>query len=172
MFNIFTIAFVAVVVAIILAIVITRHTPPGFVNRVPPEDDAADPSRFIQSFAAVEDTAQRICDENNLKVTEKMKVSEQETYWLAHCNNPVFYGQYVFGFFQVSSPELCVTMSSLLEFKDFVKSAGSTKGFYFTNGFFTRDVHQPLEGPKVALYNARKIGEERLRMGVAWQFVK
>jgi len=43
----------------------------------------------------------------------------------------------------------------------------STKGFYFSTGYYTRDVHQPLEGPKVALYNRKKVLEEMKRFGIS-----
>ncbi|MBI1859466.1 MAG: hypothetical protein HYR96_00935 [Deltaproteobacteria bacterium] len=167
MFNIFTLAALAIVLAISIAILVTRQKTPGQQNRVPPEDDAAEPQHFIPSFSIVEETARRICEENGLKVINQMPISDRETYWVAQSENPVFFGQYVFGFYRVDGPEICVTMATLLEFKDFVKSVGSSKGFFFTNGFFTRDVHQPLEGPKVALFNARKIREERSQKGVA-----
>jgi len=31
---------------------------------------------------------------------------------------------------------------------------------YLTTGFYTKDVYQPLEGPKVNLYNRLKVIEE------------
>lgn len=167
MFNIFFLAFFAVAFAIGLAMIATRAPQPNNSPRVPPEDDylhraPADPP----DMSIVFDTAQRICLENGLDTVEKIPVSEDESFWVTQSTNPLFYGNYVFGFFSVSEQEGFVTLSRLLEFKDFVKSIGSTKGFYFTNGFFTRDVHQPLEGPRVSLYNARRIMDERKRLGV------
>lgn len=165
MFNIFSLAFFAIVVAIGLAIYITRQKKPGSPIGVLPEE-GFDPSRLIR-MSDVFAVAERICDANALKIKERLNVSERETYWIAESVNPVFFGSYVFGFLEADSQQPLVILTTLLEFKDFIKSVGSTKGFYFTNGFFTRDVHQPLEGPKVALYNAVKVEEEHKRLGVS-----
>ena len=167
MFNIFFLVFFAVAFAIGLAVIATRAPQPNNSPRVPPEDDYLHraPTDTLDMLI-VFDTARRICSENGLEIIETIPVSEAESFWVTHSTNPLFYGNYIFGFFSISEQEGFVTLYRLLEFKDFVKSVGSTKGFYFTNGFFTRDVHQPLEGPRVALYNARKIFDERKHFGV------
>ena len=89
-----------------------------------------------------------------------MTNSENEVYWIAESTNEFFFGSYVLGFYQVDINRRFITMHDVLELKDFIKSVGSSKGFLFTTGYFTRDVHQPLEGPKVTLYNRMKILSE------------
>ncbi len=165
MFNIFSLSFVAVLVAIVLAMLVTRQKTPGNRARVPPEDDFDAPDAALQSMDSVVALAEGLCLESALSIREKVEVSPNETYWIAESTSPVFQGQYVFGLLRVSTKDECVTLASLLEFKDFVKSTGSTKGLMLTNGFFTRDVHQPLEGPRVSLYNSRRIQTELARLG-------
>lgn len=164
MFNIFFLAFAAIILAIGLAIFVTRQKKPGLDVRVPPED-GFDPSKTV-AMNKVFDAAERMCSENGLVIKERIIVSEHETYWITESTNSVFFGNYVFGFLRVDNGNALATLTHLLEFKDFVKSLGSTKGFYFTNGFFTRDVYQPLEGPRVALYNALAITNGIEHLGV------
>lgn len=165
MFNIFTLSIGAIGLAIVLAIAITRQTVSGNPVRVLPEEDRDAPEAKLQSMAAVELVARGLCLEAQLTVKEEIAVSEKETYWIAESTSPVFQGQYVFGLVRAVSVDDCVTLSTLLEFKDYVKSAGSTKGILLTNGFFTRDVYQPLEGPRVTLYNSRRVQLESARLG-------
>jgi hypothetical protein len=160
MFNIFGVVLVAIVGGIVLSIIATRKHPPGQLTLVPPEDDYEKHTHKEMPFPSVIAMAEKICGENGLNILQRMKVSDREQYWISENESPVFQGKYVFGFFEVSSERPFVPLSVILEFKDFIKSVGSTKGFYFTNGFFTRDVHQPLEGPGVALYNAKRIAED------------
>lgn len=145
-----------------LAIFATRQKLPGNQSLVPPEDDALHekPGTPPVTRADLEKLGERMCAENKLTVKDRMKNSERETYWIAESNNEFFFGTYVLAFSTVDENTRYIPLAELLEFKDFVKSVGSTKGLFFTNGYFTRDVHQMLEGPKVALYNKRKVLEE------------
>lgn len=170
MFNIFTIAFVAIVVALALAMFVTRRSPKPLSALVPPEEDfdLDKGDRAPLTLQHLFLLAEKLCEENNLKVKERMILSETEAAWLTESSNEFFVGNYVFGFLQVDDQHPYATMSNILEFKDFVKSMTSIKGYYFTTGYFTRDVHQPLEGPKVALYNRRKVLEEFKRLNLKW----
>lgn len=162
MFSVFGIAIVFTVLAIVLAIFISRQPPPGKVSMIPPEDDFkkdAQVSRKVER-ADLYQLAEKLCRENELRIKEKIETSPQEAYWIAESTNAFFYGNYVLGFCESGPEKEFVTMTDILEFKDFIKSVSSTKGFYFTTGYFTSDVHQPLEGPKVALYNKLKVLEE------------
>lgn len=161
MFSIFLIVGFAVFVGMALAVFATRQKIPGVVTLVPPEDDAAkDAETAALAPEQLYKLAEHLCRENKLQIKEKMENSERESYWIAESQNEFFFGTYVIGFFRVAPDEPFVTMAEILEFKDFIKSMGSSKGFCLTNGYFTRDVHQPLEGPKVTLYNKRKVLEE------------
>lgn len=161
MFSIFLIVGFAVFVGMALAIFATRQKIPGRVSLVPPEDDAlSDSGAPAVSAEQLYTLADHLCRENKLQILDKMNNSDRETYWIAESKNEFFFGTYVIGFFRISENDPYVTMAELLEFKDFIKSMGSSKGFCLTNGYFTRDVHQPLEGPKVSLYNKRKVLEE------------
>jgi len=165
MFNIFFVAFGFIVLAVLLALYITRQKTPGEAPLVPPEDDFnKDPKD--QRALTLEDLqrlAEHLCKENKLTVKDRLKNDEFETYWIAESTNEFFFGNYVLGFLVTGPGHLFVTLSDLLEFKDFIKSTGGAKGFFFTTGYFTRDVHQPLEGPKVTLYNRLKVLEELKR---------
>ncbi len=162
MFSIFLIVGLAVMMGIGLAVFATRQPVPGRASLVPPEDDAEKEERGGRAVTT-EDLfrlGEKLCAENKLTVKEKMKTDERETLWIAESHNEFFLGNYVLGFYTVDDKNPYITLAELLEFKDFVKSMSSTKGLFFTSGYFTRDVHQMLEGPKVTLYNKRKVLEE------------
>lgn len=129
---------------------------------VPPEDDfLKDPTNFGPlNFAHLFQLGERLCSENGLTLKDKIQVSPQEVYWITESSNEFFFGNYVLGFFETSERHPFVSLPTILEFKDFIKSAGSTKGLFFSTGYFTKDVLQPLEGPKVSLYNRLKVLEE------------
>lgn len=168
MFNIFFLAFFAVLFAMGLAMVITRSKTPNDDPLVPPEDDFGhDQNLPAVTTEDLKKVARHLCQANGLTVKTEMQNTEHEIYWIAESQNEFFFGNYVLCLLTVSDKHRFATLSDLLEFKDFVKSATSTKGFFFTNGYFTRDVHQPLEGPKVALYNKKKILEELSALGPA-----
>lgn len=162
MFSIFFLIGFSIVVAMALAIFVTRRPVPGQLSRVPPEDDAAlDPKdKPVLSYEDLARLGESLCKKNSLTVRDRIQNSPREMFWIADSANEFFFGTYVFCFILISETEPFVSMTEVLEFKDFVKSVQSTKGFVFTNGYFTRDVHQPLEGPKVALYNRRRVIEE------------
>lgn len=159
MFNIFFLAIAAIFLGIGLAILITRHSTPNRESLVPPEEDAekdpVDSSPF--TMASLEAFAEKICRQNGLTVKEKISENKEESYWIAHGQSELFSETYLFAFLLTSTDHPFITLAQVLEFKDFLKSLGGTKGVIFTNGYFTRDVHQPLEGPKVTLYNRLKI---------------
>ena len=161
MFSVFGIAFFAIVIAIFLAVYITKQPAPGVVTSVPPEEDydrdAGLPKLTLDELYRL---GEAMLKEHKLELKDKVVQSESEVYWVAESKSEFFYGNYVMAFITVPEARPFYTMKELLEFKDFVKSSTSAKGFLFTNGYFTRDCHQPLEGPKVTLYNKRKVLEE------------
>lgn len=168
MFNIFVIAFLAIVAGFVLAAFITRQTTPEPVQMVPPEDDLIkDPTEIraleLQDLYAL---GEKLAQENKLTILERVKVSEEEYYWVAESKNDFFFGHYVLGFYKTPSLKSFVSLPTILEFKDLVKSASSTKGLFFSTGYFTKDVLQPLEGPKVNLYNRGKVIQEMRRLGI------
>ncbi len=159
MFSIFGVAFFGIVLAIFLAIFITKNPAPGVVTAVPPEEDY-DRDAELKRKVTLEDLyrlGEALLKEHKLELIEKRQQTEHEVYWIAQSRSEFFYGNYVLGFVQVPEDRPFYTMKELLEFKDFVKSSTSAKGFMFITGYFTRDAHQPLEGPKVTLYNKRKV---------------
>ncbi len=107
-----------------------------------------------------------LCKEHQLVLKETIEINENEVYWVTESTNEFFFGNYVLGFHKVK-PKAYLSLPTLFEFKDFIKSAGSAKGFFFSTGFFTRDVYQPLEGPKVTLYNRLKVLEEMKKHGLS-----
>lgn len=168
MFNLFFLVFSAIAVGIGLSFLITRSKAPGQDAFILPEDDAkkdpTDKKRLVLSD--LQKLGERLCAENNLTVKERIPDTEQEVYWVAESKNEFFFGNYVLGFLETTENHPIVTLTDLLEFKDFIKSVGSAKGFFFTTGYFSRDVHQPLEGPKVTLYNRIKVLDELIRLSI------
>ena len=145
-----------------LAMLVTRQKTPQPLQLVPPEDDVLNDPKDVRALT-LEDlykVGEKLCEENKLKIKDRVSVTENEVYWITESHNEFFFGNYVLGFFQTTTENPYVSLPTLFEFKDFVKSVTSTKGFFFTTGYFTKDVHQPLEGAKVSLYNRLKILDE------------
>jgi hypothetical protein len=167
MFNIFTLAFVAIVIGIVLAVFATRQKIPNSPSLVPPEEDYdRDPTGRPLALTDLFTVGEKLMEENQLSLKDKLEIAPNEVYWITESKNEFFFGSYVLGFFQTTENEKFVSLPTLFEFKDFIKSVQSAKGFYFTTGYFTRDVHQPLEGPKVSLYNRLKILSEMKRFNI------
>ncbi len=161
MFSIFFIVGFAVAVGLGLAIFATRQKLPGNASLVPPEDDADKDGELASvSLEQLQKLGEGLCKQNKVTIKDRIVNSDRETLWIGESQNEFFYGSYVLAFSLVSEEHPYITLTELLEFKDFVKSVQSTKGFFFTNGYFTRDVHQMLEGPKVTLFNKRKVLED------------
>ncbi len=159
MFSVFSIAFVAVALGIFLAVYITKNPAPGVITSVPPEDDY-DTDSELNARLVLKDLfslGEKMLKQHKLVLKDTLVQTENEVYWIAESQSEFFYGNYVLGFVQVPDERPFYTMKELLEFKDFVKSSTSAKGFLFISGYFTRDSHQPLEGPKVTLYNKRRV---------------
>jgi len=166
MFSIFFIVLVAIAIGIALALFATRQKLPGGLPLIPPEEDANESAGTIPnvSIEQLHRLAEALCSESHLSIRDKLNNSPRESYWITESQDPFFFGTYVLGFLLIDSNNPFITMSDVLEFKDFLKSLGSAKGLLFTDGYFTRDVHQPLEGPKVTLYNKRKVLDELKRL--------
>lgn len=161
MFNIFTLSFFGIALGMVIAMIITRQKTDSDLPRIPIEEDADRDVKNVRplELADLFRLGEKLCVENNLTVKQTIQISESEVYWVAESMNEFFFGNYVLAFHKVK-PGSYLSLPTLFEFKDFVKGAGSSKGFFFSTGFFTRDVYQPLEGPKVTLYNRLKVLDE------------
>lgn len=141
---------------------ITRQETPEPIQLVPPEDDLLKDPKNVRELT-LEDlyrVGEKLCDENRLNIKDRVTVNENEVYWITESSNEFFFGNYVLGFYKTDTAHPYVSLPTIFEFKDFVKSVTSTKGFFFTTGYFTKDVHQPLEGAKISLYNRLKVLSE------------
>lgn len=148
--------------------IVTRQKTPVPIQLVPPEDDHANDPKNVRELS-LEDLYQvgeKLCEENKLIIKDRVSVSDNEVYWITESANEFFFGNYVMGFFKTDIEHPFVSLPTIFEFKDFVKSVTSSKGFFFTTGYFTKDVYQPLEGPKVTLYNRVKILNEFKRFNL------
>lgn len=166
MFNIFFLVFVAVFFGFFLAAWITRKKTPEHVQFIPPEDDFANDAKLGRELHMddLHRVAEALTQEHRLVVKDKLVNSPTEHYWIAESKEEFFSGNYVIGLFESTPVHPFVRMIDILEFKDFIKSASSSKGLFFTTGYYTKDVFQPLEGPKVTTYNKPKILEEMARL--------
>lgn len=161
MFNIFTLAFFGIGIGIVMAVLITRTKPTSNEPMIPIEEDADKDNKSVRplELADLFKLGEKLCGENELRVKDVLQISDHEVYWVAESTNEFFFGNYVLAFYKVT-PGSYLSLPTLFEFKDFIKSVSSAKGFFFSTGFFTRDVYQPLEGPKVTLYNRLKVLDE------------
>lgn len=160
MFNLFFLVIFAVIFAAGLAVLITRTSSPTKESfLLPEEDQAVDPKDPPLELADLERLVRHLCAEKNLKISDRMENSPEEIIIVAQNEDPILYGTLVFGCFKANNKQQLTPLSTVLEFKDFVKGLGSTKGFLLTTGYFSRDVHQPLEGVKVSLFNRKTVLE-------------
>lgn len=169
MFNLFFLAFIAIAIGAVIAVLITRKASPGRDTMLLPEDEAAKDGALTAPslrMAQLYELAEALCRERSLEIVDRSEESPEEAYWVAKHNDPFFLGNYVFGFMVTTEAHPLVSLTDLLGFKDFVKGAESRKGFLLISGYFSRDVHQPLEGPNVTLFNRRKVLEERKARGL------
>ncbi|MCB0416726.1 MAG: hypothetical protein H6617_02785 [Bdellovibrionaceae bacterium] len=158
MFNLFFLVFFAILMAAALAVLITRSSSPTKESFLLPEEDkAADPPGPPLKIADLERLVKHLCQTKGLKLKERHENSPDEVVWVAENEDPILYGILVFGCVEAAPPQGLTPLSAVLEFKDFVKGLGSTKGFLFTTGYFSRDVHQPLEGVKITLFNRKRV---------------
>jgi len=166
MFNLFFIAFAAVGLGLVISIFITRKSPPDkSAMGIPEQDYETDPKELAQlTLADLDRLTTQICQKNGLIIKEKIPENDYEIYYIANSDNPITGGDYVFALVETTENRPFISMTEVLKFKDFVKSVGSTKGFFFTTGYFLREVHQPLEGVKVTLYNRRQALKELGRL--------
>ena len=165
MFNIFVLAFMAIFFGLMIAVWMTRKAlPPGSGHVIPEEDSQKDPSEIRPlTLEDLKKLGKALCEENQLTIIETLP-GEFEENWVLESQNPIFAGKFVFTFVAKPKDDPFVLLADLLQFKDFVKSMQAGKGFFFTSGYFTRDVHQPLEGVAVSLYNRLRVIED-LREG-------
>ncbi|NBX76166.1 MAG: hypothetical protein EBQ92_06395 [Proteobacteria bacterium] len=169
MFSILAIAFGAIFLGMLLSVFITKNSPPQPIQFAPPEDDEARDPKAVRALSLNDlyRLGEKICEKNDLVLKTTIPIDETEVYWVAESKNELFWGSYVLGFHQATPENPYVSMATILEFKDFIKSVTSAKGLYLTTGYYTKDVYQPLEGPKVNLYNRLKIIEEMKELGVS-----
>ncbi|NBX92901.1 MAG: hypothetical protein EB078_01270 [Proteobacteria bacterium] len=170
MFSILVIPLLALFLGLFVAIFITRSAPPTPIQFAPPEDDEAKDPKDIRALelADLYRLGEKICEKNDLVLKNQIPISETEVYWVAESKNELFWGSYVLGFHKSTVDHPYISMSTILEFKDFIKSVTSAKGLYLTTGYYTKDVYQPLEGPKVNLYNRLKILQEMKELGLSF----
>jgi hypothetical protein len=160
MFSIFAILFVATAIGVSLAVFMTRNPPPGSPHVIPEaEYNQDDPAKNI-SITDLQTLVRALFSEHELTLKETVTESPTEEYWIAESNSPLFSGTYVFGLKEVTEEEPFISLQALLQFKDFIKGIEKNKGFFLTNGFFVREVHQPLEGVPVTLYNKLRVLDE------------
>ncbi len=158
---IFLIAFFSICFGFALAFFATRQKIPGTLSLVPPEEAALKEPEGLPTigYPELKKLALQLAEKNQLTLKEEQTHSERERVWILESKNGFFYGQYAIGFILVSPVKPYVSIQEVIEFKDFVKSVGGARAHLFTNGYFTRDVYQVLEGPKVALYNKQHVAK-------------
>ncbi len=158
MFNIFFLVFFALVVGMVLAVFVTRNSNPSKMAFLLPEEDAAsDPKAPPLALADLQRLIEYYVHERQLTLKETVKESDNECYWIAEKKDALFTDSYIFGAIVTTAERPLVPLASVLEFKDFVRGARSTKGLLLSSGYFSRDVHQPLEGVKVQLLNRKQV---------------
>lgn len=163
MFNIFFIVGLAVVFAILVAVLITRKSSPTKESFLLPEEDAKKDPKEVPALTMgdLEAVVKKFCQSSSLEMKERLENSERDIIWVAESRDPILFGTVVFGAVAPDEEAGPLTpLSKVLEFKDFVKGLGSSKGFLLSTGYFSRDVHQPLEGVKVTLLNRLAVLKE------------
>jgi hypothetical protein len=152
-YNIFYIAFFAIALGIAVAL-LTRFGKPAEKQPVLPE--AAFEARTEHAFARpvgaeeLRGLARGLLGRYGIEVEGETSVSEGDFYLLGQSADPVVGGRYVVHC-HVGGEDEVLPPESILEFRDFVRAQGMTRGIYLTTGYFAKESRFLVEDAPVSL---------------------
>jgi hypothetical protein len=165
-YNIFYIAFFAVVLGIVIAL-LTRFGRPAPPPEVLPESAYGERAQHLPEAELGEPelrrAAQNLLERYDIRVEGEDRNSEREFYLLAASDDPVIGGRYVVNC-RVANADEVLPPERILEFRDFVRAQGLTRGVFITSGYFAKESRFLVEDAAVSLLSrgdVKKILEER-----------
>lgn len=152
-YNIFYIAFFAIVVGIVVGL-LTRFGKPAARPQVLPEpafaERAAHDLPAAVGIPELRGLALRLLERYQIDVESESAVSERDFYLVGSSRDPVIGGRYVLHGHLAEEGEV-LPPERILEFRDFVRAQGLTRGIFVTTGYFAKESRFLVEDAPVSL---------------------
>ena len=152
-YNVFYIAFFAIALGIAVAL-LTRFGKAAEKQPVLPEAafEARTEHAFVRPVGGEElrGLAKRLFGRYGIEVEGETSVSETDFYLLGGSDDPVIGGRYAVHC-HVGGPDEVLPPEQILEFRDFVRAQGMTRGIYLTTGYFAKESRFLVEDAPISL---------------------
>jgi len=153
-YNIFYIAFLAIALGIVLAL-LTRFGKPAERAQVLPEPayDARAQHAFVQPVGAAElrTLAARLMARYGIEIESEVESAPGEFYLMGTSQDPIVGGRYVLHCHVAADDSEVLPPERILAFRDFVKAEGMTRGVFITTGYFAKESRFLVEDAPVSL---------------------
>lgn len=153
-YNIFYIAFIAIVLGIVLAL-LTRFGKPAERAQVLPEPayEARAQHAFTQPVGAAElrRLAERLMARYQITVESEAESDDGDFYLLGESQDPIVGGRYMVHCHVAEDDTEVLPPERILAFRDFVKAQGVTRGIFITTGYFAKESRFLVEDAPVSL---------------------
>lgn len=153
-YNIFYIAFFAIVVGIVLAL-LTRFGKPAARAQVLPE--VAFEARGAHTFARpvgvaeLRGMAEKLLARYGIAVESESETGPRDFYLIGASQDPIIGGRYAVHCHVAETDDEVLPPEHILAFRDFVKAQGMTRGIYLTTGYFAKESRFLVEDAPVSL---------------------
>ncbi|MFQ5600882.1 MAG: restriction endonuclease [Candidatus Krumholzibacteriia bacterium] len=153
-YNIFYIAFFAIVLGIAVAL-LTRFGKPAQKPQVLPEPAFEERRQhtFDRPVGAAElrGLAVRLLARYGIQVEGEDRSSDRDFYLIGSSEDPVVGGRYVLNCHVAEEQDEVLPPERILEFRDFVRAQGLTRGVFVTTGYFAKESRFLVEDAPVSL---------------------
>lgn len=153
-YNIFYIAFIAIALGIVLAL-LTRFGKPAERAQVLPEPayEARAQHGFTKPVGAAElrQMAERLMARYQITIESEAESGDGDFYLMGESQDPVIGGHYVVHCHVAEDDTEVLPPDRILAFRDFVKAQGMTRGIFITTGYFAKESRFLVEDAPVSL---------------------
>ena len=153
-YNIFYIAFLAIALGIVLAL-LTRFGKPAERAQVLPEPayEARAKHAFVKPVGAVElrQMAKDLMARYQIEIESEAESDEGDFYLMGESRDPIIGGRYVLHCHVAEDDTEVLPPERILAFRDFVKAQGVTRGIFITTGYFAKESRFLVEDAPVSL---------------------
>lgn len=157
--DIFSLAMIAIALGIAVAL-LTRFGKPAPPAEVLPEaayeareDHTLDDDVGTEELRAA---AAHLLGRYGIEIDEGDENSEVDFYLLGSSDDPVIGGRYAVNCYLASANEV-LPPERILEFRDFVRAQGFTRGIFLTTGYFARESRFLVEDAPIALLSRGEV---------------
>ncbi len=157
--DIFSLAFIAIALGIAVAL-LTRFGKPAPPAEVLPEaayEERA--THALEGEVSVEDlrvVATHLLQRYGIEVEDGDENSDVGFYLLGESDDPVIGGRYVVNGYLASENEV-LPPERVLEFRDFVRAQGFTRGIFLTTGYFAKESRFLVEDAPISLLSRGEV---------------